>query len=96
MTPRWIPAALGIGALAFAAGNAYAAWGHSDCAHVRAYRHLEVFAGRGTDAAAPATSRALADDAPAIRALDDAIAAPAEPRSRKARRGVDAAAPART
>ncbi|MEW6413785.1 MAG: hypothetical protein AB1482_00845 [Pseudomonadota bacterium] len=93
MTPRWIPTALGAWALAFAAGNAHAAWGHSDCAHVRAYRHLDVFAGPGTDAAASVQSGALSGDAPAIRALDDA-AVPAQPR--KAHRGVDAAAPARS
>ncbi|MFN3751181.1 MAG: hypothetical protein ACK4SR_07385 [Thiobacillus sp.] len=93
MTPRWIPTALAAWALAFAAGTVHAAWGHSDCAHVRAYRHLEVLASPG--AAAPVASGALADDAPAIRALDDAITTPVQPRARKARRGVDAAAPDR-
>ncbi|MEW5967156.1 MAG: hypothetical protein AB1720_09230 [Pseudomonadota bacterium] len=91
MTTRWIHPALGALAFAGIAGSAHAAWGHSDYAHVQAYRHLETLAAPG-----PANPGVLLNDPVTIRAFDEDFAEISKHPTRKTRRSGRAADPARS
>lgn len=96
MTTRWIHRALGALALAGIAGGAHAAWGHSDYAHVQAYRHLEASAIPRTEDAGVAKSGAFVHDPATIRAFDEDLSERSKPRTRKAKHSGQAPGPARS
>ena len=95
MTTRWIPPALGALVLAGFAGGAHAAWGHSDYAHVQAYRHLEALPAPRPAGVILADPGLFKHEPVTIRAFDEDFAERAKPQTRKARRSDRAAEPAR-
>lgn len=84
MTTPWIHPALGALMFAGIAGSAHAAWGHSDYAHIQAYRHLEVFAVPRTAAAGVANPGILLNEPVTIRAFDEDSAEIRKQQTRKA------------
>lgn len=76
MTTRWTLPALGTLALAALSGNAHAAWGHSDYAHVEAYRQLETVTMPRPATNGRAQGIPFKEDPATIRAFDDAFTEP--------------------
>lgn len=89
MSIRSLSSAALFSGLAALTGGAHAAWGHSDHAHVEAYRHLQAAVtdeGRAGAAIDPTPTRRVVHKEGMIRALDPAFDENARSRARPGER----------